>query len=136
MTELTKNEAFEIAENGTHDQVVDGLKTMVKVDRRVVSRKETIGYMLFDGGQGFNIDSQKELFVDSILKISFNKQTIYQATAGVWDVVDDLIIGGIIEKTRTRWGKFVPYIFLGGIPFAIIATLYWIMPLILPESMG
>lgn len=130
MADIDKNTAVQIAESGTTEQVVDSLKTMVKVDRRVVSTKETIGYMLFDGSQGFNIDSQKELFVDSILKIGFDKQTIYQAIAGVWDIVDDLLIGGIVEKTRTRWGKFVPYLFLSSIPYAIIVGLYWLLPII------
>lgn len=127
-TEANIKRALELAENGTDEEVSAQLEKMVSVDRRVVSRKETIGYMLFDGMTGFNIDGQKELFVDSILKIGLGKQAIFNAIAGVWDVVDDIIIGGIIEKTRTRWGKFVPYLFMAGIPFAIFAAIYWLLP--------
>lgn len=129
MSELKKKEAIEIAENGSDEEVVRHLRKMTTVDRRVVSRKETIGYMLFDGSSGFNIDGQKELFVDSILQIGLNKQSIYNIFAGVWDVVDDLVIGSIIEKTRTRWGKFVPYFFFCGIPFALFVSIYWLLPL-------
>ncbi len=137
MAELQQKTPYEIAENGTHEEVIDSLKTMVKVDRRVVSRKETIGYMLFDGSAGFNIDSQKELFVDSILKIDLGLQAIYQIFAGVWDVVDDLIIGSVVERTRTRWGKFVPYIFFSGIPFAVVISIYWLLPhLFSPEHVA
>ena len=130
MAELDVRAAVNIAENGTSEEVVNQLQKMVSVDRRVVARKETIGYMLYDGAQGFNIDSQKELFVDSILKISLPKQAIFNAIAGVWDVVDDLLIGGIIEKTRTRWGKFVPYMFLSGLPFAVVCGVYWMLPVL------
>lgn len=128
MAEESKKAALQAAESGTDEEVVRHLEKMVTVDRRVVSRKETIGYMLFDGMSGFNINSQKELFIDSILQIGLDKQAIYNAIGGVWDIVDDLLIGGIVEKTRTRWGKFVPYIFIAGIPLAIASAFYWLLP--------
>ncbi|MBR4450252.1 MAG: MFS transporter [Clostridia bacterium] len=119
------------------EQVNSKLRQLVDVDRRVINRKQTIGYMLFDGSRDFNIDGHKELFVDSILKISLPLQSKYNIIAGAWDVIDDLLVGGIIEKTRTRWGKFVPYIFLGGIPLAIISTVYWLLPIIFsPEHIN
>lgn len=111
------------------EQVNAQLRELVDVDRRVISRKQTIGYMLFDGSKGFNIDGHKDLFTDSILKISFDYQSVNSVIGGIWDVVDDFIVSFIIEKTRTRWGKFIPYIFLGGLPYATIATLFWLLPL-------
>jgi Na+/melibiose symporter-like transporter len=84
--------------------------------------------MLPDGRRGFNIDGHQALSNDSILKISLKLQSGYQIFAGVWDIVDDFIVSAIMEKTRTRWGKFVPYIFVGGLPFALITTLYWLLP--------
>ena len=111
-------------------EVNDKLKELVDVDRRVISRKETLGYMLFDGSRSFNIDGHKDLFNDSILKISLAKQSAYNIVAGIWDIADDLLVANVVEKTRTRWGKFIPYIFLGGLPLGILATVYWLLPLI------
>ena len=105
------NEHNGLPENGRSDeleQVNAKLRELVDVDRRVISRKQTIGYMLFDGSNGFNIDGHKDLFTDSILKISFDYQSINSVVGGVWDVVDDFIVSFVIEKTRTRWGKFIP----------------------------
>ena len=110
------------------------LRELVDVDRRVINRKQTIGYMIFDGSRGFNIDGHKDLFNDSILKISLSLQSKYNVIAGIWDIIDDFIVGGIIEKTRTRWGKFVPYIFAGGLPYALIATIYWLLPVLMSKE--
>ncbi len=116
------------------DEVNAQLKELVDADRRVIARKETVGYMLFDGSRGFNIDGHKDLFNDSILKISFDFQSLYNVIGGVWDIVDDFIVSFVIEKTRTRWGKFIPYMFLGGLPYALVSSLYWLLPAILPAS--
>lgn len=115
-------------------KVNDQLKELVDVDRRVISRKETLGYMFFDGSRGFNIDGHKDLFNDSILKISFPLQSLYNIIGGIWDIVDDFIVSAVIERTRTRWGKFIPYIFAGGIPYAIVATIYWLLPVIFSQA--
>lgn len=115
-------------------KVNDQLKELVDVDRRVIPRKETIGYMFFDGSRGFNIDGHKDLFNDSILKISLPLQSIYNVIGGIWDIVDDFIVSAVIEKTRTRWGKFIPHIFIGGLPYALIATIYWLLPVILSKG--
>ncbi len=134
MSDFNKQQLLDVASSGTDKEVNDSLKMLVDVDRRAVSRKETIGYMLFDGSTGFNIDGHQELFNNSYIKISLPKQALYNAIAGIWDIVDDFLIGGLIEKTRTRWGKFVPYMFISAVPFAAVSILYWLMPLLFPQS--
>ncbi len=134
MNRFSLDEAERISRIGTDQEVNKRLEKLVNVDRRVVSRKETIGYMLFEANNDFNINGHKSLFIDSILKIDLGKQSLFNAIAGVWDIVDDLLIGGLVEKTRTRWGKFVPYLFLSGIPSAIFATIYWLLPVLFSQA--
>lgn len=129
MSTFSITEAEATALHGSDSEVNQKLEKLVKVDRRVVSRKETIGYMLFDGSQGFNINGHKELYNNSYIKISLDKQSFFNLIAGIWDVVDDFLIGGLIDSTRTRWGKFIPYLFIAGLPYAVVASLYWFMPL-------
>ena len=120
-TRMTEDQATEYVNGRLHE--------LVDVDRRVLSRGQTVGYMLFDGSRDFNIDGHKDLFKDSILNLSFKKQSQYNLVAGVWDFIDDFVVGSMIEKTRTRWGKFVPWLFVGGLPYALVASLYWLIPL-------
>lgn len=128
MNTVTEEKTVLTEKTGELEQVNAKLRELVDVDRRVISKKQTIGYMLFDGSRSFNIDGHRDLFNDSILKLSLNFQSTYNFIAGIWDIVDDLLVAGIIEKTRTRWGKFVPYIFLGGVPLGLVATIYWLLP--------
>ena len=134
MSKLMMDEITYLAAHGTDEEVRKKLGSMVETDRRVVSRKETIGYMLFDANNGFNIDGHKSLFTDSILKIDLGKQSLFNAIGGVWDIVDDMLIGSVIEKTRTRWGKFVPYLFLAGIPSALVSCVYWLLPALFSQA--
>lgn len=128
MPVIKRSKAVDIAQHGTDEEVNRALHKMVDVDRRVVSRKETVGYMVFDASRDFNINGHKSLFTESILKISLDFQSYYNIFAGIWDIFDDIVIGGIVEKTRTRWGKFIPYMAMSGLPLAVISLLYWLLP--------
>lgn len=103
-------------------------------DRRCIKRKETIAYCLYDASQGFNLNGQRETFVDSILGISLSFQSLYNMIGGAWDIVNDLLIGSLIEKTRTRWGKFRPYLFTMCMPIAICAAFYWALPAVFGDT--
>ena len=41
----------------------------------------------------------------------------------VWDAINDPIMGAIIENTKSRWGKFKPWILLGSLLTAIVIVL-------------
>lgn len=40
----------------------------------------------------------------------------------VWDAIFDPILGGIMERTHTKWGRFRPYILFGA-PFLVLFTI-------------
>ncbi len=46
----------------------------------------------------------------------------------VVDSVNDPIMGAICDRTRSRWGKFRPYLLFGAIPFALIGMLTFTTP--------
>ena len=53
--------------------------------------------------------------------------TIYLA-AMIWDAVTDPLIATMAERTRSRWGRYRPWIVLGAIPFAISYALAFAAP--------
>lgn len=107
----------------------------VAENRRYVGRKETVGYVIWDMAQSFNINAYNARFVTNILQIDFNLQQIFTIINGIWDVVNDVFTGAIVDKTRTRWGKFKPYLVLLAGPGTILTCIYWLLPLFFPNSL-
>ena len=98
--------------------------------RRYVGTKETLGYIVYDMSQSYNIDGERDSFIRDIFHLDLEFIRLASAINGVWDVVNDLFIGTIVDRTRTRWGKFKPFLLFLAIPGTILSILYWMMPTI------
>lgn len=48
--------------------------------------------------------------------------------ATIWDAINDPIIGGLADKTRTRWGTYRPYMLLVPLPLSIVSVLLFAAP--------
>lgn len=47
---------------------------------------------------------------------------------GIWNAINDPMAGYISDHTRSRWGRRIPYIALGAIPFGLVYYLLWVPP--------
>jgi glycoside/pentoside/hexuronide:cation symporter, GPH family len=47
---------------------------------------------------------------------------------GLWNAVNDPLMGQISDRTRTRWGRRVPYVFFGAIPLGLSFFFLWTPP--------
>ncbi len=105
-------------------------------ERRFVGKKETVAYVLNDASYSLNIDDFKERYIYDVVKIDFSFLAFQNLVGTIWDTVNDTFIGVAVEKTRTRWGKFRPYLLLGELPLTVLGLWYWLIPFIFPNTPG
>ena len=104
-------------------------KSAVPRDRRYVGSKETFAYILDDIAQSFNIGKYDDVFKMTILKISLKLQSFTNLIIGIWDIINDLFLASIVDRTRTRWGKFKPWLVVYAVPGVLITVIYWALPM-------
>ncbi|MCQ2480986.1 MAG: MFS transporter [Clostridia bacterium] len=97
-------------------------------DRRYVGTKETVSYVLYDIAQSFNINKYNDIFITDIVKIDLGFQSIVSFVVGIWDMINDLFLAAIVDKTRTRWGKFKPWLIVYALPGVALSLLFWALP--------
>jgi len=47
---------------------------------------------------------------------------------GIWDAINDPLIGVFADRVRTRWGRRRPFFLIGAIPFGLSFILLWWVP--------
>ena len=50
------------------------------------------------------------------------------AVGKIWDAVNDPLVGMLSDRTKTRWGRRYPWMFLTALPFGLSYFLIWITP--------
>jgi glycoside/pentoside/hexuronide:cation symporter, GPH family len=101
-----------------------------------VGVKETVAYLLNDFSNTFGINDFKERFIWDVVKIDFGISAIVNIFTSAWDVINDVIIATVVDNTRTRLGKFRPYLIGMQIPLTILGMLYWLIPAFFPNTDG
>lgn len=93
--------------------------------------KEKVGYALGDTAANFIFQTMV------MFQLAFYTDTfgITAAAAGtllvvvrVWDAIFDPVMGVVADRTKTRWGKFRPWILWTAVPFGIMGFLAFVTP--------
>ena len=87
------------------------------------TKKELIGFLTGLAGQNiiYNIiASGLAFYFQSVIFIPVAAYTAIFAIARVWDAVNDPMMGTIVDKTKTKWGKCKPYLLF--VPAVIMIT--------------
>ena len=102
--------------------------------RRYVGSRETTAYVLYDIAQSLTLSGKQDYFLTDVLVVALRWQTIVSAVVGVWDIINDLFLAALVDRTNTRFGKFKPYLILYAGPGAVLGILFWAMPVFFPNA--
>jgi GPH family glycoside/pentoside/hexuronide:cation symporter len=96
-----------------------------------LSIREKIGYGLGDTASHFVWDMVGFwilIFYTDTYGISAAAAGTIMLVARFWDMASDPIMGIIADRTKTKWGKFRPYILWMALPYSILAILTFTTP--------
>ena len=82
------------------------------------------------------VECYETLYFVNVLKINMVYVTAIKALIGIYDVLNDPLMGIAYDRTRTRWGKARPYILFGALPYFFSTALMYSGALFLNSSNG
>ena len=107
--------------------------TPAYMNRNFCSTKERVTYILKTATSQLTLgkyDTSSELFLYKIFGLDAEAHGNAAVTLGIYDLINDPLSAVIIDKMRTRWGKFKPFQYLALIPSILVGFVTCIMPLI------
>lgn len=105
--------------------------------KRYVGVKETLIYGIANGGQciGYNmVRAQLTFFLVTVFGVPAEAVGTMILVMGFWDAFNDPLMGSIVDKTRTRYGKLRPYLIFTPIPLGIVTVIFFGGPVFLGEA--
>lgn len=74
------------------------------------------------------VSTYLSLFYTDVFGLAPGAVAILMLVAKVWDGINDPMMGTIMERTHTRFGRFRPYIFVGAIFLVVFTVLTFTVP--------
>ncbi|HOO26725.1 MAG TPA: MFS transporter, partial [Clostridiales bacterium] len=102
--------------------------------RRYVGTKETLAFGVANGGQVMSfslITSYLTYFFVNVFNIDPKIVAGMLFIEGIWDTLNDPLMGTVVDRTRTRFGKLRPYLLGIPLPMALSVFLFFLGPLII-----
>ena len=96
--------------------------------------RETVAYLFNDWSNSFNINSFSERYIWDVVHIDFTVSAVVNLFTTAWDIINDTFISVIVDNTRTRIGKFRPYLIGLQIPLTLLGVFSWLVPLFFGEN--
>jgi len=69
-----------------------------------------------------------QFFYIDVLKLAAGWVGVAMVVYGIWNAFNDPLAGQISDRTRTRWGRRIPYIAFGTLPLILCFILVWTPP--------
>ena len=99
--------------------------------KNMVSNKERFGYSLGDVASNLTftlVTTYLMFFYTDVVGLAPAVVATLFLVARIWDAINDPIMGIVVDKTDTKWGKCRPWFLWLAIPYGIIAILTFTVP--------
>lgn len=73
-------------------------------------------------------------FYTDVFGITAAAAGVILLAARIFDGLNDLVEGHLVDLTRSRWGRFRPYLLFGSMPIALLLVLTFSTPMLSPEG--
>jgi GPH family glycoside/pentoside/hexuronide:cation symporter len=96
-----------------------------------ISVFKLFGYALGEGAVSITMNGIANfamLFYTQILGLSAGYAGTALSITLVWDAITDPLMGHLTDNTRSRFGRRLPYVFLGGLALAVSFFMLWVLP--------
>ncbi len=106
-------------------------------EKRYVGVKETAIYGIANGGQciGYNMmTAQRAFFLVSVFGVPEAVVALMLTVMSFWDAFNDPLMGAVVDKTRTRFGKLRPYLIFVPIFLGLTTVLFFGGPIFLGDD--
>lgn len=100
----------------------------------VSDRKQRVSVVVAGFGQNFILTTVTTFILVYLIQYAHISVAGMAVVTGilsatkVFDAVSDPVMGSIIDRTRTRWGKMRPFILFAAMPVALLTTLLFAVP--------
>lgn len=108
-----------------------------KKEKRYVGVKETAIYGIANGGQciGYNMmTAQRAFFLVSVFGVPEAVVALMLTVMSFWDAFNDPLMGAVVDRTRTRFGKLRPYLIFVPVFLGLTTVLFFGGPIFLGDD--
>ncbi|HEY9875663.1 MAG TPA: MFS transporter, partial [Candidatus Obscuribacterales bacterium] len=67
-------------------------------------------------------------FLTNVAGMSPGLAGTVRMVAGIWDAINDPVVGVLSDRTRSRWGRRYPWMIFGAVPLGMFFFLHWFIP--------
>ncbi len=99
--------------------------------KKYMSKKELIMYGVAAGGQGMVYAIMSGYISDfyiNVMGLPLIFVMLLMLLARIWDAINDPMMGVIVDKCTTPWGKMKPYVLFTAIPIALLTFFMFYCP--------
>ena len=103
---------------------------IVSEESRIPTTKERWMYSLANMGNTlpYQMASFFLFFFTDVKRLPVAMATAVMFSYSIWDAVNNPIMGYISDRTKTRWGRRIPYLRFGVVPYVVVFALIWFAP--------